>query len=267
MWSIDVYNRLSNKESINWDKLEEMTFVARTDEYTIYRSTIREDVDFDKTVALAESDDVRAQHLLGWFYYEGIGVRESYRQAFYWWSRAADRNDPAAQNDLAVLYLLGRGTVRNFQIAADLCAKSANRRHAPAMLNLSLMYQAGEHVTQSDEMATLWAKRAAEGFLVGQGAGGRTPIPESHFYYAERLAYGVGVARDLVEAYRWASSAAALSADRQLSEVAEGLCTRLEASLSVDDIRSVQTLSTKRFRRDQTRRGVKIVGPTEVDIQ
>jgi len=230
--------------------------------YLVYRGVKRGRVDVEKTRSMAKAGDIRSQHLLGGLYYEGLGgVGQSYRNAYKWWRLAATKNDPLAQNDLAILYVWGRGTVRNYQTAAELLKKSAQQKHAPAMLNLAILHQYGIHVTESYELAAMWAKRAAEGAWARAAAKVAIPVPEAQFYYAQRLAYGLGVERNWLEAYRWSSSAAVLADRRVIREPAESLCTKLEGVLTKGEIATVQTFAAKRFNRDLTRRSVQILGP------
>ena len=53
-----------------------------------------------KLIAAAEKGDAKAQFHLGECYYKGDGVGQDYKQAVYWWRKAADQGDEDAKNNL-----------------------------------------------------------------------------------------------------------------------------------------------------------------------
>ena len=58
---------------------------------------------------LAILDNASAQSRVAWMYYNGQGVEQDYKQALYWYTRAAEQNYPPAQLDLGDMYLTGNG--------------------------------------------------------------------------------------------------------------------------------------------------------------
>ena len=58
---------------------------------------------------LAILDNASAQSRVAWMYYNGQGVEQDYKQALYWYTRAAEQNYPPAQLDLSEMYLAGNG--------------------------------------------------------------------------------------------------------------------------------------------------------------
>ena len=65
----------------------------------------------------AGKGDARAQNNLGYLYEHGLGVVESYSDAFNWYKRAAEAGLPEAQYNLGTLYHHGRGIARNHDLA------------------------------------------------------------------------------------------------------------------------------------------------------
>ncbi|MBC8453972.1 sel1 repeat family protein [PVC group bacterium] len=266
----EVWNEYVNNYNQIWMKSK--STVEYVSDLIAHRKLTAEElreakVKLKRTKILAKAGNVRQQNKLGELYFEGKIVSLSYRSAFKWWSMAAEKNDPFAMNQLGMLYFWGRGIVRNYRKAADLFAKSANRQHAPAMLNLAVMYARGHHFVADQDIATMWADRGAKG--VTRGDTGRDPEPsaEAQFYYAQRLALGEGIDEpDRYEAYRWASSAAALAdgsskRQRSLRESARSLCTALEGVLDKKDILTAQSLAGRKFKKTENRATVKVFGP------
>ncbi len=60
---------------------------------------------FKWTRMSAEQDCPEAQRLLGHFYYYGLGVPPSQKNALHWWEKAAKNKEPFAMCQLAVMHL------------------------------------------------------------------------------------------------------------------------------------------------------------------
>ena len=60
---------------------------------------------------LAEQGNARAQSHLGYMYYVGDGVPQSFAEARKWYEKAAVQGDKDAQYNLAVAYEIGRAHV------------------------------------------------------------------------------------------------------------------------------------------------------------
>jgi len=58
---------------------------------------------------LAILDNASAQSRVAWMYYNGQGVDQDYKQALYWYTRAAGQNYPQAQLGLGDMYFTGKG--------------------------------------------------------------------------------------------------------------------------------------------------------------
>ncbi|HCX59940.1 MAG TPA: sel1 repeat family protein, partial [Candidatus Cloacimonas sp.] len=50
-------------------------------------------------------------------YANGEGVVKNYKQAVYWYEKAANQGHADAQNNLGVCYEFGKGVVQNYQTA------------------------------------------------------------------------------------------------------------------------------------------------------
>jgi TPR repeat protein len=92
--------------------------------------------------ALAERGDANAQAGLGFLYFKGLGVQQSYYVAADWYRKAAEQNQPEAQLFLGSLYFHGNGVRRDYvqaykwcdlaqsngAMAADECREAVGRR-------------------------------------------------------------------------------------------------------------------------------------------
>jgi len=108
-----------------------------------------------------EEGDTRAYLNLGVFYEQGIGVKQSDVQAFYWYNKSANSGDVAGQANVANMYMDGRGTLRSEPMAIKWYRKAAAQGHMAAQYNMGVNYYTGAGVTQSVSNAKIWFKKAA----------------------------------------------------------------------------------------------------------
>jgi TPR repeat protein len=69
---------------------------------------------------------------LGCMYYEGRGVPQDYKQAMFWYRKAADQGDAGAQNNLGLMYNKGRGVSQDYEKAYFWFLLSSAPGDAPA---------------------------------------------------------------------------------------------------------------------------------------
>lgn len=107
----------------------------------------------------AEGGLAAAQNDLGVFYYEGMGVKQSFVEAFKWYEKSADQGNADALFNLGGCYYYGQGTMQSYDEASRLWKEAANKNHMNAMFNLGCCYANGEGVEQSDEKTVkLWER-------------------------------------------------------------------------------------------------------------
>ena len=141
---------------------------------------------------LAGQGNLWAQTMLGLFYGHGYGVTRNEDTAEEYYLKAAERGWLGAEFNLGVFY---QDRFR-FKPAETWLLKAAERGNPLAEENLSQLYHA-KGPLQSDEKSFEWALRAAEH--------GR---PEAQYNTCYSYADGLGVTRDMVEAYKWCYIAA-----------------------------------------------------------
>jgi hypothetical protein len=114
---------------------------------------------------LAERGDADAQAGLGYLYFKGLGVRQSYAIAADWYARSAEQGQPGAQFFLGSMYFYGDGVARDFVQAYAWC-ELAQANGEPEALECR---QAAERrltaaqVRESLQLVTAWYGRHPAG--------------------------------------------------------------------------------------------------------
>ena len=139
----------------------------------------------DKGVSIAE-------HNYGRAYAEGTGVKRNYKQAAYWYQRAAEHGHTPAVHNLGMLYLKGLGVKKDAQKAAQLLQQSAQQGDDLSQYQLGMMYYTGEGVRQDKQRGFALMMQSAE-------QGNKNAMKA----VASAYAYGAGVAQDSEKARAW----------------------------------------------------------------
>ncbi len=173
--------------------------LAQADVYSA--SQARSSGDYDRAAAefmrLAEGGDAKAQAHLGYMYYIGEGVPQSYAEAVKWYRKAAAQGDADAQYNLAVAYAFGEGTGQDYEEAVLWYRRAAEQGHAIAQYSLGLSYSYGEGVAQDAAEAAGWFKKSADQGYV------RAQVLLGSKYHV-----GDGLPQDYAKAARWYRMAA-----------------------------------------------------------
>jgi len=186
----------------------------------------------------AENDSATAQFVLGGMHEHGMGVALNDTRSAYWWQRALDNGYIDIAKGLGSMHFSGRGVPLNYEKAMELYMLAAENGHPHAIKFVALGYKRGLGLPQDDDKAAEWAARAAElegpeadvVFLDSYQSRETEPQTEEEifaeflnqaekgnaraFYYVS-VAYtsGTGVARNYVEAEKWAR----LATERKLT--------------------------------------------------
>jgi len=174
----------------------------------------------------AEQGDATAQYGLGRLYFFGLGVQPDFKQAVFWFRKAADQNNPYAERRLALAYSLGDDDAAPdpeqaniwFQKAIAGLSKAAEDGDVMAQYLLGGMYSQGEGTEPDVVKANFWFQKAIDGFResAAQGTG------SAQYWLGEMYLGGQGVSRDVDQAIIWLSKAAEqgdLDAQRGLGEI------------------------------------------------
>ena len=133
-----------------------------------------------------------AQYNLGVCYNNGEGVAQDYKQAVYWYTKAANQGDAGAQCNLGVCYKRGEGVAQDYKQAVYWYTKAANQGGAAAQCNLGHCYKNGEGVAQDYKQAVYWYTKAANQ---------RNAVAQ--YYLGVCFARGYGVGNDSQQALFW----------------------------------------------------------------
>jgi TPR repeat protein len=105
-----------------------------------------------------------AQYELGYHYYNGVGVEQSYEEAVKWFTLGAGNNSVHAMNDLAKCYYYGYGVKKNYTEALKWFKEAVAQWHPESQYYLGLFYSEGTAVRADVKIAANWLLLAARGF-------------------------------------------------------------------------------------------------------
>jgi localization factor PodJL len=150
----------------------------------------------------------------------GQGVERDLLQAYHWFGRAAARGSAVAQYRFGALYERGLGTDRDPERARAWYIRAAGQGNVKAMHNLAVLSVSGG---RSDyPAAAKWFAQAADFGLT-----------DSQVNLAILYQSGLGVSKDLTQAYKWLTLAAR-GGDRE----AAGRAAQVRARLSPSDVQA-----------------------------
>lgn len=135
----------------------------------------------------------------------------------------AEKGEAPAQLELAGLLAKGEGTPRNMDEAVKWYAKAAEQGSGEAQMKLGSLYIGGKSgVRKNSAEAAKWFTLSAQ----GGNAAAQCQLARMHMS-------GAGVAKDDVEAYKWASLAAAQE-DKAAMKILTFLDQRMTADQTAD---------------------------------
>lgn len=126
--------------------------------------------EISKLKKLADGNDVNAQIKLAKIYYDGNKkVQQDYKEAFKYYSKAAENNNKDAQLEMVWMLFRGQGTDRDFKKAVELLNKYADNGNKKAQEVLASMYYFGIFVKKNYQRAfELFLIAAEDGKLYAQ---------------------------------------------------------------------------------------------------
>lgn len=86
---------------------------------------------------------------------------KEYKQAIFWYTKAAEQGCASSQNNLAICYRHGRGVEKDEKKAFQLYQEAANANNFLAQYNLAMSYKHGFVIEKDEKMAFQWFQRAA----------------------------------------------------------------------------------------------------------
>ncbi len=159
----------------------------------------------------AEAGDAKAQYRLGGMYeYGRAGAPKDYRQAFFWYKKAAEQGYAPGQRGLGKCYELGLGVKADPSKAAYWYKKAADQGLARAQVNLGILYETGVGVEQDYDQAVYWYKKSVQ-----------RGYPRGQYYLGRMYERGLGVPKDLAKARAWYQKAAKAKYSRAIRRLRE----------------------------------------------
>ncbi len=116
----------------------------------------------DYWLPLARHDDLAAQRNIGHLHRRGLGVPQSFDEAFNWYQRAAEKGLSGAQANLADMYDRGQGRPRDARKALQWFLAAAEQGHVIAQFRLGLLLMRGDGVEKRTDHALQWFDLAAK---------------------------------------------------------------------------------------------------------
>lgn len=113
--------------------------------------------------ALAERGDVRAQHRLGNYLHDGVGVARDDAEAVRWLLKAAAKNYASSMHSLAFFYRGGFGVPQDEAMTASWLRKASELGAADAQVVLADVLFLGKGVPVDEPEGLKWFKAAADG--------------------------------------------------------------------------------------------------------
>nr|WP_181716989.1 tetratricopeptide repeat protein [Psychrobacter sp.]QJS05536.1 sel1 repeat protein [Psychrobacter sp.] len=118
--------------------------------------------DFEQTKVRAEQGISLSQVVLGGYYADGIGVRQDYAKAFYWYQKSADQGHSGGQFQMGQAYRSGQGVRQDYAKAFYWYQKSANQNNRNAQSAVGISYELGDGVRQNKTTAKEWYGKSCD---------------------------------------------------------------------------------------------------------
>ncbi len=181
------------------------------------------------------NSDLETQTIIGNLYKTGDGVPTDYKEAVYWYRKAAEHDFAGAQNNLAVMYEKGLGVKKDESEAVKWYLRAAEGQSAHAQHSLGIMYRDGRGISRDLAEAARWISSAAE-----QGhLGAFRDIAEMHWK-------GSGVPQNNVKAYMW-WKIGTMRGDKE----SERLLGMADLKMTSGNIKEAEILAQKWIQKDK----------------
>lgn len=95
-------------------------------------------------------------------YYNGVGVKQNYTEAYRWFNDAAGNDNVASYYYLGKMLMYGEGCVPDAEAGLQWLMKAAEHNSDKAQFELGNAYLMGNGVEENDEIAMEWFEKAAE---------------------------------------------------------------------------------------------------------
>lgn len=128
----------------------------------LFLSNISFSQELENLITKATNGDLDSQFALAFKYYEANDVEQDYKQAFYWFEKAALQNDVTSQFNLGRMYAEGEGVKENGIKAKEWYLKATENNYCGAFNNLGLLYESGKLGEKNISEAISWYKKGID---------------------------------------------------------------------------------------------------------
>ncbi|GKT11620.1 MAG: hypothetical protein ISEC1_P0587 [Thiomicrorhabdus sp.] len=97
----------------------------------------------------------------GIFYSEGLGIKQNYKKALYWFKKSAGRGESIAMLKLAMIYSNGHGVLADTKTSLYWLNKAVDAGELDAIVLLAQVYSEGKLLPRNDKKAFELLKLAA----------------------------------------------------------------------------------------------------------
>lgn len=181
---------------------------------------------------------------VGVMYDAGRGVPPDTKKAAFWYARAAAKGFARAEYNLAMLYEAGTGVPRDRARAVQLYTRAADHGISAARAHLAALGQKFTGTGHDTQNVAMQEFQQAQQILLSRGVADAAHAAELFRRAAEQhnapaeydLGYcyesGIGVSRDLAQAYAWYQRAATDATDDALRSIATAAARGLAGQVS-----------------------------------
>ncbi|KGO15524.1 tetratricopeptide repeat protein [Clostridium botulinum] len=142
----------------------------------------------NKLRCLVDREEIFAMNIIGEMYYK----EQNYKEAMYWYKKAAEKGNSTSMNNIGFMYYEGKGVEQDYKKAMYWYKKASQKGNFTAMSNIGFMYYNGQGVTQDYKKAMYWYKKSYK-----EGNSGVMRDIGSMYYE------GKGVIKDYKKAMQW----------------------------------------------------------------
>nr|WP_242844898.1 tetratricopeptide repeat protein [Clostridium botulinum] len=121
-----------------------------------FRINLHSSDPMNKLRCLVDKEEILAMNIIGEMYCK----EQNYKEAMYWYKKAAEKGNSTSMNKIGVMYYEGKGVEQDYQKAMYWYKKSSQEGNFTAMSNIGFMYYNGQGVTEDYKKAMYWYKKS-----------------------------------------------------------------------------------------------------------
>jgi len=121
-----------------------------------FRINLHSSDPMNKLRCLVDKEEILAMNIIGEMYCK----EQNYKEAMYWYKKAAEKGNSTSMNKIGVMYYEGKGVEQDYQKAMYWYKKSSQEGNFTAMSNIGSMYYNGQGVTEDYKKAMYWYKKS-----------------------------------------------------------------------------------------------------------